>query len=372
MVGQPLTQPVTGTGDPGTLALALASLSEVEFRMGDWRAAYGSAVESLRLAHASGHAHETLRGLARLALVEAGLGREEDCRRHGERALALADRQADHSGSVLARSALGLLELGLGRLDEAVGWLEPLTHAPDETTGTWVCDLAEALIRRGETERAAALLAARGNHPAQPRDIATRRALERCRGLLAPEHDFEAHFTRSLDCSPQVEEPFERARTELCFGQRLRRTGQRVAARRRLRSALDTFERLDAAPWAAAARRELGASGERARRRVDETRDELTAQERQVAQIVAGGATNREAAARLFVTAKTIETHLSRIYRKLGLRSRVELARMGVPEPERHVDRSAGAYLALAPSRPVPISELSDFPHSNVAQRPAS
>jgi DNA-binding NarL/FixJ family response regulator len=100
-----------------------------------------------------------------------------------------------------------------------------------------------------------------------------------------------------------------------------------VQARAALRAALSTFERLGAHPWTERARRELAATGLRARRRVPETRNELTAQELQVAILVADGATNREAAAQLYVSPKTIETHLSHIYRTLGVRSRTELAR---------------------------------------------
>jgi DNA-binding CsgD family transcriptional regulator len=150
----------------------------------------------------------------------------------------------------------------------------------------------------------------------------------RYRGLIA-ENDSKAErlFLHALDLHEQLPLPFDRARTQLCFGERLRRARRRTEAREQLRSALETFDRLGAAPWADRSRRELAASGERARRRAADTRDELTPQELQVAVVVAEGATNREAAAQLFVSPKTIETHLSHIYRKLGVRSRTELAR---------------------------------------------
>ena len=119
--------------------------------------------------------------------------------------------------------------------------------------------------------------------------------------------------------------PFERARTELCYGERLRRARRRAEARGQLHAALETFERLGAQPWANRARNELRATGETARR--DRTAsDELTLQELQVALRVAQGATNREAAAALFLSPKTVEAHLSRIYSKLRVRSRTELA----------------------------------------------
>ena len=133
-------------------------------------------------------------------------------------------------------------------------------------------------------------------------------------------------FERALVLHDRVPTPFERARTELCYGESLRRSKRRSEARELLRSALATFEELGAKPWADRARAELRASGERARRRTAPL-DTLTAQERVVAQLVGDGLKNREAAARLFVSEKTIEYHLANVYRKLGVRSRVGLAR---------------------------------------------
>jgi DNA-binding CsgD family transcriptional regulator len=149
----------------------------------------------------------------------------------------------------------------------------------------------------------------------------------RCRGLLAGGDEFEAYFHRALGWHEGVTCPFERARTELCFGERLRRARRRSQAREPLRRALVTFEALGAEPWAERTRVELRATGERVRPRTHETIDRLTPQELQVSLLIAEGATNREAAATLFVTPKTIETHLHHIYKKLGIRSRVELAR---------------------------------------------
>ena len=116
--------------------------------------------------------------------------------------------------------------------------------------------------------------------------------------------------------------PFERARTQLCFGERLRRARRRAEARTQLRAAVAQFDLLGARPWAERARVELRASGETARKRDPTSAEQLTAQELQVARIVANGASNREAAAALFVSPKTIDSHLSSAYRKLGIRSR--------------------------------------------------
>lgn len=316
----------TGADSAGALTptLALASLAEVEFRMGDWAAAYASAVEALRLAYRGGRGEETVRALAQLALIEAGLGREPACRAHGEQALALAAPQASNACAARAREALGLLELGLGRLDAAIRWLEPLVDAPGRAGDAGEADLVEALIRRGEHARAAEALA---RAAARADCCWSRRALERCRGLLAPDHEFETHFERALDGPAAPGDPFGSARTELCLAQRLRGARRPRPARRRLRSALASFERLGAAHWAESARRELEAGGERVARPPGAL-DELTAREHEVALHVSEGATNREAAAALFLTVKTIEAHLRSIYRKLSVRSRAELTRL--------------------------------------------
>jgi DNA-binding NarL/FixJ family response regulator len=138
--------------------------------------------------------------------------------------------------------------------------------------------------------------------------------------------DMDAFFAEALGWHSGGSSPFERARTELCFGEALRRARRRTDARLWLRRAVETFDALAATSWSARARAELAASGARARPREPAATDRLTAQEIQVALIVAGGATNNEAAAALFVSPKTIEAHLTRIYRKLALRSRTELA----------------------------------------------
>jgi DNA-binding CsgD family transcriptional regulator len=136
---------------------------------------------------------------------------------------------------------------------------------------------------------------------------------------------FDEAFSRALELHEQRPTPFERARTELAFGTRLHRARRRVEARTHLREALDAFEGLGAAPWAERARAELRAAGAIERARVYGP-DELTAQEMRVALAVARGAKNREVAAELYLSPKTIEFHLGRVYRKLGIHSRAELA----------------------------------------------
>ena len=164
-------------------------------------------------------------------------------------------------------------------------------------------------------------------------------AAARCRALLAPDEDFRGAFEVALALHDDLPMPFERARTLLALGERLRRAKQRAEAREPLTAALDAFERLGARPWAERARTELRATGGQASgRRAQAAAEQLTPHELQIAVLVAQGMTNREAAAALFLSPKTIEYHLGQIYRKLDVRGRAQLARlmaMELPDGER-------------------------------------
>jgi DNA-binding CsgD family transcriptional regulator len=140
--------------------------------------------------------------------------------------------------------------------------------------------------------------------------------------------DADRLFERSLALHAKTARSFDRARTELAYGEHLRRSRQRVAARHHLRAALEVFEDLRAALWADRAAQELRASGETARKRDVSTTTDLTPQELQVAQLVQLGLTNKEAAAQLFVSPRTVDFHLRNVFAKTGVTSRVELARL--------------------------------------------
>jgi DNA-binding CsgD family transcriptional regulator len=151
--------------------------------------------------------------------------------------------------------------------------------------------------------------------------------VEHGRALL-DDGDADDHFRRALAAHTDSPRPFDRARTELAYGEQLRRTRHRVAARSHLRAALTLFEDLGALPWAERAAQELRASGETARRREAASTDELTPQERQVAALVRQGLSNRDAAAQLFLSPRTVDFHLRNVFAKLGVASRAELAAM--------------------------------------------
>src|SRR5262249_33219300 len=148
-------------------------------------------------------------------------------------------------------------------------------------------------------------------------------------------------FEEALVLHERDPSAFERARTLLCYGERLRRSGQRRLAREQLRLALETFERLEARPWGERARIELRATGEHVERRDRTAAERLTPQEFQIAVFVAEGLTNRDVGARMFLSPKTVEFHLSRVYRKVGVRSRGELIRLFAAQaPDAVHDRS--------------------------------
>jgi DNA-binding CsgD family transcriptional regulator len=315
------------------LPYALSALSDVDFRTGNWAAAYVGASEAVRIADETDQAAALAFGLVCLARIEAAQGREADCRAHAERAHAIADERIGAIRS-FHDSTLGLLELGLGHTNAAIANLENVARRvvqrglEDPSVIQWTPDLIEAYVRAGRDYEARGTLEEFERAARKSERSWALAAAARCRGLLATEEEFEEEFRRALELHGQTPTPFERARTELCLGERLRRTRQRADAREPLRSALETFERLGADPWTERARAELAASGETARRRDPYAAEQLTAQELQVALVVAQGATNKEAGASLFLSPKTIESHLGRVYRKLNVRSRTELAHL--------------------------------------------
>jgi DNA-binding CsgD family transcriptional regulator len=226
---------------------------------------------------------------------------------------------------------LGLLELGQGRPDDAVITLEKARHLAtitgfqDVAHFQWAAELVEAYVqcgRRAEAEPLVDMLTEQARRTRRP--IVGALAL-RCSGLVRPDDSFDADFIGALDLHRRTNRPFETARTELRFGQRLRRRKNKSDARAHLRAAWETFSAIGADCWTACAHNELEATGVRLAARALTGADRLTPQELQVALAVCERASNREVAERLFVSAKTVEYHLSHVYRKLSITSRSEL-----------------------------------------------
>jgi DNA-binding CsgD family transcriptional regulator len=313
-----------------TLAFGTRLLARAQLITGQWRAARASLAESLDSTRISGQLNQQVETLGTLAWLDAAQGRTEECRRNVEEARAIADRVNLRWRNDLLR-ALILLELGTGlvesspveRVRRAVGNPPLLRDTPANATAP---DFVEALVRAGETEAATELLEPFAREAARAGQASPQAAAYRCRGLLADEGSYEAKFVAALDLHGLDENVFATARTRLAYGERLRRSGRRIDAREQLRDALTVFDQLEAEPWAARARSELRATGERVRARGRSASENLTPQELQVALLVAEGKTNREVGAQLFLSPKTIEWHLGHVYRKLGVSSRTELA----------------------------------------------
>jgi DNA-binding CsgD family transcriptional regulator len=323
---------------PEPLPHILGCLADLEFRIGRWASGYAHATEAVQVAATIGQEGTYPYALVHLARIEAGMGRDE-ARAHAHEAEVLATRRGYRSTRPYALAALGLLDLAVGDIEAAIVALEEVDRTMrqwgvgDPYAVQWMPDLVEAYSRAGRRREMEALLVRLAEQAKRTEGTWAQAAAARCRGMGAD--DFEEHFERALALHDLTPTPFERARTELAYGERLRRAGRRAESRVHLRSALETFERLGAAPWRDRTAAELGVSVEHmssGRQGIDR----LSPQELQVALLVADGATNREVAAALFVTTKTVEFHLRNIYRKLSIRSRTELARTvaeGATEP---------------------------------------
>jgi len=317
-------------GTVEALPLALATQADVELDVGNWNAAYASAHEAIDLARATSQQSSLSYCLVVAARQEAVRGLEDECTGHTDEALTLVGMLGDDSFRSIDAGAVGSLNLGLGRYQRAAvelmraGEFTARHNMRHPGVVRWSPDLIEAFAHLGRNDEAGQILA---TLESQAELVGTRwakAAAARCRGMLV-DTDFDRHFETALETHQRDVLPFERARTELGYGEKLRRSRRRGDARPHLREALETFERLGATPWADRARAELRASGERARRRDLTTAQRLTPQEHTVAEAVTRGATNKEVAATLFLSPKTVESHLSRIYAKLGVRSRTEL-----------------------------------------------
>ena len=320
-------------GAVSSLPYALEFLAQAEVVEGRFAAATTHASEGLRLARETGQGNSVCHLLALLAIATAVQGAEGECRSYAGEALERSSARGLGFQRALAEWALARLDLGMGRPDEALGRLEALADAGPGASHPFVKvlaapDLIEAAVRAGRTEGAEDALGRleQFTHAAAP--VWALALVARCRGLLSAGVNAQRHFDEALQHHGESDRPFDQARTELLYGEFLRRAGRRKDARRHLRAAFEAFERLRAAPWEERARRELRASGERARERNPSTLDQLTAQELQVAQFVATGQTNKEVAAQLFLSPRTIDYHLRKIFAKLGISSRAELIRL--------------------------------------------
>jgi DNA-binding CsgD family transcriptional regulator len=298
---------------------------------GDMSGAARYADESADAAALLGDAAATGIALAAAALVHAHDGSHDLARQQAAEALAIFQRLQWLPGTIWPLWALGLAELSGGNAaaaDAVLGPLAGLITAADSDVvlGVFVPDEIEALVELGQAGRARALtdwLEERGNRQSRPWAIAV---AGRCRGLLhAAEGDNEAALEALWRALAEHDRlggvPFDRARTLLVLGRVLRRAGKRTQARAVLTEAHAAFRQIGALAWAERAQAEESRLGGRGA-----DSGVLTPTEARVAELAAVGLSNREIAEQAFMTIKTVEANLTRVYRKLAIRSRAALA----------------------------------------------
>ena len=336
-----LLQAARRLASPPILAFALAISAEIGWWSGQWTTAYADATEALQWATENGQPGLVGYSLSMLARIEAARGEREACQARVDQVRREVEAQGVGSMPLYNYAALGLAALSAGDLSDAAvklqqAWdLSGRQGMQNPNVVPLAGDVAEALARIDERDRCTQILnwldeRAEATGLAYPRAVGCR-----ARGILTTDPD-EAQrlFAESLAALDKVGPvAFEQARTLLCSGEAMRRNRRPVAAREPLHDALILFDSLGARPWAARARAELAASGVKDRRVTMTTAgpkslEELSPQELQVARIAGRGQNNIEVAAALFVSRKTVEAHLTRVYRKLGIRSRTELARI--------------------------------------------
>jgi DNA-binding CsgD family transcriptional regulator len=319
-------------GDDGSVPALLNHLALAEYLAGRWPDAETTATEALELSLQAGERPQQAMALAVRARVEASTGRDRQARADADAALALAGDRAMAMARIDSVSALALLDLRHDRPQDAAERLcalrERLLSAGVGEPGVmgFVVDEIEALVALARYPAAATLVdwfEVRGRALDRASALA---AAARGRGLLAAargEHDGAiAEFERAVLEHHRAAIPFERARTLLHLGGAQRRAKHKLAARASLSEALDIFDGLGAEPWRAQVAAELARiSGRRP------SDSGLTPTEDRIVVLVAEGRTNKEVAAALYLSPKTVEAHLRSVFRKLGVRSRTALAR---------------------------------------------
>jgi len=321
-------------GAVGLLTSVLAVRAAQLYIANHFEEASVEASEALAIARELGTPNLIPMPLGVLALIAALRGREAEVR---ERVTEVKDIAGSHGLAMPATEgvwAQATLELSQGNWEKAFHALSALTEARPGFGNAIIAlssapDRVEAAFRAGRHEDARAALAPFQGWAEHTRMPWAQPTVAKCRALLLTDDEATQEFERAVRLSADAR-PLDAARTRLLFGEHLRRQRRRADARAQLRAAVDGFEALGATPWADRARAELRATGESTHKRDPAALAELTPQELQVARLVAEGLSNKEVAAHLFLSPRTIDAHLRSVFSKLGVTSRTQLARHAV------------------------------------------
>ncbi|NEE02519.1 helix-turn-helix transcriptional regulator [Phytoactinopolyspora halotolerans] len=329
-------------GAAGTLAWSLEFVVLDELANGRFTIAEAFAEEGFRLATETGQENTACRHRTMLAWLGVLQG-QDTARKLAEDVLAEASRRRLADSLGYAHLSLGHLELVGGNNNEAVRHYETmqsrgLSPVQSGLAMHSVPELIEALARSDQTERASEYLQRFEDWTMRISSPFLQAMTARCRALVASGVDVDGEFEHALRMMDESATPFELARTELLFGEHLRRERRRAEAQTHLKAALDTFRRLGASSWADRARNELRAAGGSGPRRRPSLMATLTPQERRIALAVSEGSTNREVAAQLFLSPRTVDYHLRKIFQKTGISSRTELVRLALTDHDQSDD----------------------------------
>jgi DNA-binding CsgD family transcriptional regulator len=321
-------QQLTAARRAGALSMvehALTRGAQFQIATGSWTQAASAATEALPLVASTGHPGLTALPNAELAVIAALRGEDSADRYLAE----VSETRERHPVGIADALVLDLVHWARG-LRNAGQPATALHHLEQMSTAALrrmaALDRLETAVRAGRTDLAGTWLAELEEFATGTGTAAATAVTEHGHALLAEGEDADEHFRRALTAHAGSLRLPDRARTELAYGEHLRRVGRRVDARGHLRTALALFEDLGAAAFAERSAQALRASGETARRRDVSTATDLTAQEGQVTALVRQGLSNKDVAAQLFVSPRTVDFHLRNVFRKLGVSSRAELA----------------------------------------------
>jgi DNA-binding CsgD family transcriptional regulator len=314
-----------GRGRIGWLPAIMNGHAQALVYIGRQRDAVASAEEALRVAEDTGQPRLISEASAVLAYLASVAGDAERCHRLSSIALAAPESHRYVAAHPWAHWALGVLQLGQGSPEAALVELERIWRDQTRCRGAAahsVPDLVEAAVRVGRPTRATGRLGAFTEWAAQAAAPRIDTLVERCRALVSTDDQAEEHYLGAL-ALPDAS--FEHARSQLLYGAWLRRGRRMADGRAHLRAALEAFDRMGAVPWVQQARAELAATGAVASRPAGVGVVRLTGQELQVVGLAARGLSNKDIAAQLFLSPRTVAYHLYKAYPKLGITSRAEL-----------------------------------------------